>query len=312
MRLASQCEARCSRSRLTWSGNLGTAILRGIITSQKHDDLSSGDITTPSRFIACVKDGHSAMRLEKEFSNPAGEVTVLTNQNVRGVQLADIIILGCEPSALDQVMGASGMVQALAGKLLLSILAGVTAKKIRDSMESGSTSSPPCTIVQVLPNVAARIGESMSVIATPDVPLSDAQSTLVKWIFSRIGSVTEMEQKQMDVATAVAGSGPAFVAIMIEAMSDGAVAMGVPRSDAQLMVAQVFAGAAKMVLDGTHPALLKDRVTTPGGCTIAGLGVMEEAGIRGTLSRTIREATTVVGLLGQGVEKPNRTRFPPR
>ncbi|KAI4156735.1 MAG: hypothetical protein LQ340_000049, partial [Diploschistes diacapsis] len=113
----------------------------------------------------------------------------------------------------------------------------------------------------------------------------------------------------MDASTALCGSGPAFFSLMLEAMIDGAVAMGLPRREAQLMAAQTMKGTAGLVLEGQHPALLRDAVTTPGGCTIGGLLVMEEGWVWGTVARAVREATVVAEQLGRGVVGVNGTRF---
>ncbi|KAH0556390.1 Pyrroline-5-carboxylate reductase [Trichoglossum hirsutum] len=113
----------------------------------------------------------------------------------------------------------------------------------------------------------------------------------------------------MDASTALCGSGPAFFALILEAIADGAVAMGLPRAEAQLMAAQTMKGTAGMVLGGEHPALVREKVGTPGGCTIGGLLVLEEGRVRGTVARAVREATVVAGQLGRGVQGVNGTRF---
>ena len=113
----------------------------------------------------------------------------------------------------------------------------------------------------------------------------------------------------MDVSTALCGSGPAFYALVLEAMADGAVAMGMPRAEAQLMAAQTMKGTAGMVLNGEHPAMVREKVSTPGGCTIGGLLVLEEGRVRGTVARSVREATVVASQLGMGLKGVNGTRF---
>ena len=112
----------------------------------------------------------------------------------------------------------------------------------------------------------------------------------------------------MDVSTALCGSGPAFLALMMESLADGAVAMGLPRAEAQLMAAQTMRGTAGIVLGGEHPALLREKVSTPGGCTIGGLLMLEEGRVRGTVARCVREATVVAGQLGKGVVGVNAPR----
>ena len=164
-------------------------------------------------------------------------------------------------------------------------------------------------VVRVMPNCAALIRESMTVIATSTPPLPALLSRLVEWIFTRIGRVVHLPSTAMDASTALCGSGPAFFALVLEAIADGAVAMGLPRAEAQLMAAQTMKGCADLVLDGEHPAMVREKVSTPGGCTIGGLMVLEEGKVRGTVARGVREATVVAGQLGKGMQGVNGTRF---
>jgi pyrroline-5-carboxylate reductase len=199
------------------------------------------------------------------------------------------------------------MKDALAGKLLISICAGVTVAQIESILYGppearGADFQPPCRAVRVMPNTAAINRESMTVIATSTPPLPPAWDNLVSWIFTRIGLITRLPPTAMDVSTALCGSGPAFFALVLEAMADGAVMMGMPRAEAQFMAAQTMRGTAGMVLGGEHPALVREKVSTPGGCTIGGLFVMEEGTVRGTVARAIRTATEVAGGLGRKKE----------
>ncbi|TKA50812.1 Pyrroline-5-carboxylate reductase [Friedmanniomyces simplex] len=155
----------------------------------------------------------------------------------------------------------------------------------------------------------------MTVIATsPTAPLDPDTDALVTWIFTRIGRVTHMPSANMDACTALCGSGPAFIAVILESMAAGAIAMGVPRDDAYLMAAQTARGMTQLMLKGgeggkaEHPAILRDKVSTPGGCTIGGLLVLEEAGVRGTMAKAVREATVVASQLGEGKSGVNGTR----
>lgn len=201
------------------------------------------------------------------------------------------------------------MREALAGKILVSILAGVTQAQIEECLyPDGDVPADACRVVRVMPNTASFVRESMSVIQASEPPLREEQAALVKGIFDSIGKTVTLGAAQMDASTALCGSGPAFFALVLEAAADGGVAMGLPRAEAQLMAAQTMKGAASLVLSGEHPAVLKDKVSTPGGCTIGGLMVLEEGGVRGVVSRTIREATCVASQLGQGAKNVNGTR----
>ena len=237
-------------------------------------------------------------------------LTVYQNENIKGVQEADVIILGCKPWMLKDLLDVPEVRDALKGKLLISILAGVTAEQIEETLykDTDIPQSDRCHIVRAMPNTAALIRESMTILNPANPPLPQNLEKLVNWIFSRVGRVTTLPIANMDASTSLAGSGPAFCALVLEALADGAVAMGVPRVNAQTMAAQAMRGAAGLVLNGEHPAVLRDKVSTPGGCTMGGLMVLEEGGVRGVVSRSVREATVVASQLGQGVKNVNGTR----
>lgn len=236
---------------------------------------------------------------------------MLQNDNIKGVKEADVIILGCKPQMVKDILEVDGMREALRGKLLISILAGVPVEQIHEILYGDVKMSidDRCRIVRVMPNTASLVRESMTVIATTTPPLPPELNSLVTWIFSRIGKVVHLPPSLMDASTALCGSGPAFMALVLEAIADGAVAMGLPRAEAQLMAAQTMRGTAALVQNGEHPALVREKVSTPGGCTIGGLLVLEEGRVRGTVARAVREATVVASQLGKGVQGVNGTRF---
>lgn len=308
-------------------GTLGIAILSGILSSLSDPKSRSGTTTPsedvlppriPTHFIACVTRPGSAKRIESELSPLTQALVILQNDNLAGVREADVILLACKPYNLSAVLEEKGMREALKGKLLISILAGVPVSQIEDTIYGkGSSDSLPldpaadgrCRIVRVMPNTAALIRQSMTVIATSTPPLPSHLSSLVTWMFTRIGRVTHLPASQMDACTALCGSGPATFALVLEAIADGAVAMGLPRAEAQFMAAQTMKGCAGLVLNGEHPAMVREKVSTPGGCTIGGLLVLEEGSLRGTVARSVREATVVASQLGRGMQGVNGTRF---
>ena len=273
---------------------------------------------TPNKFITCVTRSASVKRIQRELSDFTSSLSVLQNQNLDGVKAADVVLLACKPYNLATVLQEEGMKDALSGKLLISILAGVPVSQIEDTLYGPNSSQTlpedpaedgRCRIVRVMPNTAALIRESMTVIATSNPPLPSHLHSLVEWMFSRIGRVVSLPPNQMDACTALCGSGPATFALVLEAIADGAVAMGLPRAEAQLMAAQTMRGASGLVLNGEHPALVREKVSTPGGCTIGGLLVLEEGSLRGTVARSVREATVVASQLGKGMQGVNGTRF---
>lgn len=308
-------------------GTLGTAILTGIFQSLSGTKdlpissvLPTGEpFDTPTRFIACVTRPSSAHRLERDLVPliPSSKIdlNILCGQNVAAVNSANVVILACKPQLLAPVLREPGMAAALRGKLLISILAGVPVAQIEQVLSqcerevSDQEFDQPFRVVRVMPNTAAFIRESMTVIATSTPPLPGPLDAIVTWIFTRIGRVVRLPPAAMDVSTALCGAGPAFFALVLEAMADGAVAMGLPRDEAREMAAQTMKGCAGMVLNGEHPAMLREKVSTPGGCTIGGLLVLEEGRVRGTMARGVREATVVAAQLGKGVQGVNGTRF---
>jgi pyrroline-5-carboxylate reductase len=310
-------------------GTMGIAILSGILSSlyeiqppkpsflQSQSGTSTPQETPtrlPSRFIACVRRPESAKKVKKALSAYLRVVKIVENDNVAACKEADIILLGCKPYMVQDILSVPGMKEALKGKLLLSICAGVPVSQIEEALYGEVSTGDPvsegkCRVVRAMPNTASGIRESMTVIATSVPPLPADTSALVTWIFKRIGDVVHLPASTMDASTALCGSGPAFFALMLEATIDGAVAMGLPRAEAQRMAAQTMRGAAGLVLAGEHPALLRDKVSTPGGCTIGGLLVLEEGRVRGTVARAVREATVVASQLGKGVQGVNGTRF---
>ncbi|KAF9166191.1 delta 1-pyrroline-5-carboxylate reductase [Actinomortierella ambigua] len=251
----------------------------------------------PSKFIACVNQSESAAKLRKTLNSNMVEILHGAAGNVKGVSQSDVVLLCTKPQIAKAVLSAPGIQEALAGKVVISICAGVTIEQLK------LWTTPTTTIIRAMPNTPCKIREGMTVISCG--PNTDEQSMkFTARIFSTLGRCRILDEKHLDAVTALAGSGPAFACVMLEALADGGVMMGLPRDVATELAAQVLQGAARMVLTtGAHPAAIKDSVTTPGGCTIAGLLTMEDGKIRSTLARTIQEATTVASTLGR--EKKN-------
>jgi pyrroline-5-carboxylate reductase len=214
-------------------GTLGTAILAGVLDAIASQPASSLPPNVPTRFTACVRSVESAKRVRDTVSSLklGSSVEVYTNNNVAGVREADIVLLGCKPYMCSGLLMAPGMSEVLQGKLLVSICAGVKISQLKEMVPSN------CRVIRVMPNTAAKIRESMTVIAAEET-IAEDEKALVKWIFEKIGKALVLDEKHMDVATALCGSGPAFYALIVEAMADGGVMMGVPRKEAVEMAAQ--------------------------------------------------------------------------
>ena len=196
---------------------------------------------------------------------------------------ADVVLLAVKPQSLDGVVDE--LAPVLAGRLVISIAAGVPLKRIADRL-SGNT-----RLIRAMPNAPAMVRQGMSVLAIgPGASEEDRQ--LGQALFEAVGRVSVVEERLMQAVTGLSGSGPAYGYMIIEAMADGGVKMGLPRQVAQLLAAQTLEGAARMVLEtGEHPARLKDCVASPGGTTIAGLHELEQGGLRATLIAAVEAAT---------------------
>jgi len=260
-------------------------------------NVTESDPTLPSRFIACVNREESAKRLRGEFRSLVGgeAIEVTVGQNIAAVQQSDVVLLCCKPQVAHLILNENGVKEALAGKLLISILAGVTITQLSNWV------LPSTTIIRAMPNTPCRIREGMTVVS--NLPPSDSEGLnkeIILKIFSSIGRCRFLDERHFDACTAVSGAGPAFACIFLEAMADGGVMMGLPRAEALELAAQSLQGAARMALQpGAHPAQLKDSVTTPGGCTIAGLLVLEDGRVRSTIARAIQAAADRASELGQ-------------
>ncbi|HDP79678.1 MAG TPA: pyrroline-5-carboxylate reductase [Spirochaetes bacterium] len=205
---------------------------------------------------------------------------------------SDIIVVAVKPDAVAEVLNA--IKDASEGKIIISIAAGVNLATLARHL------GPSRRIFRAMPNTPALVGESMTVIA-PAADIDDGAVETVKAIFASIGKVLVLPEKAMDAVTGLSGSGPAYVFAFIQALTDGGVKMGIPRAQALTLAAQTVLGAARMVLEtGDDPALLRGRVTSPGGTTIEGLHVMERSGFSGIVMDAVEAAALKSRRLGEG------------
>lgn len=210
-------------------------------------------------------------------------LVITTEENQQILDNADIIILAIKPQIFSTVISNLTFNPNVKNPLILSILAGVSLDKLAQGF-------PQFPIVRVMPNTPAVVGEGMTAIS-PNSLVSDHQLTLALSIFKAIGSVIEVPEYLMDAVTGLSGSGPAFVALMIEALADGGVASGLPRAIALQLATQTVLGTAQLIKQqNLHPALLKDQVTSPGGTTIAGVAQLEKNGFRSAVISAVTAA----------------------
>ena len=194
----------------------------------------------------------------------------------------DVLFLSVKPKDAAKAMAENAAV----GKnvLIVSVMAGVTLNKIEAAFPAN-----PC--VRVMPNTPQSVGAGLAAYAL-GTKAEEAHRAFIEKIFGAVGKTAAITENLMDAATGLSGSGPAFVFLAIDALTDGGVAAGLPRKTAQLMAAQTVMGAAKMVLDtGKHPDELRDMVTSPAGTTIAGVRALEKNAFRSSLIEAVLSAT---------------------
>jgi len=221
-----------------------------------------------------------------------GVVTLADNGPVA---LGETLLLAVKPQMLGAVVPTLQRPPNHTGALplVLSILAGVSLGQLEAAF-------PGYPVMRVMPNTPATVGAGISAVAAGQQvqpPHWETTHTLL----GAIGEVVTVPENLMDAVTGLSGSGPAYVALVVEALTDGGVAVGLPRSVAQQLALQTLRGTVELLIqENLHPALLKDRVTSPGGTTIAGIAALERSGLRSALMEAVRAATLRSQALGRG------------
>ncbi|MGO8744753.1 MAG: pyrroline-5-carboxylate reductase [Thermoguttaceae bacterium] len=258
------------------AGQMATALGLGLVKA---------GLAAPERLIASDPSAEALRR----FTVATGGRTTQDNREV--VSASDVMILAVKPQQMAAVFAdLHGMVTA--EKLVVSIAAGVRIARLADGLGSAAR------LVRVMPNTPCLVGLGACGYCLGETATA-GDGELVKRMLQAVGIACQVEEKLLDAVTGLSGSGPAFVYVMIEALSDGGVRMGLPRQIATVLAAQTVRGAAEMVLSsGEHPGVLKDRVTSPGGTTIAGLAAMEAGAVRADLMAAVEAATRRSAELG--------------
>jgi len=257
---------------------MGTAIMRGLLTAKfvRPEALCASDVSS------------------ERLSNLKDELQIATtSSNQELVKFANIVVLAVKPQTVASALGDIGDAWQ-ENTLVVSILAGVSTGTLEAKLP-GSV-----RVIRAMPNTAAVVLESATAVAR-GTRATQADVATALALFGCIGKAVEVPESMMDAVTGLSGSGPAFVLLAIEAMADGAVRVGMPRAMALGLAGQTFLGTARMLLQsGEHPAVLKDRVTSPAGTTIAGLMELEAAGVRHAFAKAVARAAERASELGRG------------
>lgn len=239
-------------------GNMACAMIGGMLQKE---------IVTPQEIIGSCKTADTAQKVAQRFGIET------TTDNTEVAQAADILVLAVKPQFFPEII-AQIKDEVNADALIISIAAGKTMEYIETQF------CRPLKLVRCMPNVPALVGEGITSVSRNE-RVTDEEMKQAMDLMTSMGKASEIPERLIDAVVGVSGSSPAYVFLFIEAMADGAVAAGMPRSQAYEFAAQSVLGSAKMVLEtGRHPGELKDMVCSPGGTTIQAVKVLEEKGLR--------------------------------
>ncbi|MEM9069571.1 MAG: pyrroline-5-carboxylate reductase [Myxococcota bacterium] len=262
-------------------GTMGTSLLRGLLEAEA---------SKPEQIMV------SDPREERRDDLAKTLKIATTASNVEVASFADVILLATKPQVFDRVLREIAPSTGPT-KLVVSIAAGVSIASMEKQLVSGTR------VVRCMPNTPALVREGATGIAA-GTHASEEDLELVRTLFRSVGITETLEENLLDAVTGLSGSGPAFIFVVIEALSDAGVKMGLGRRAAQNLAAQTVLGAAKLLLEtGDHPGRLKDMVCSPGGTTIAGLHTLESGGLRTTLIDAVEKATLRSKELGKDLEE---------
>jgi pyrroline-5-carboxylate reductase len=217
----------------------------------------------------------------------------VTTDNREVARAAELCVLATKPQILDKVLREVGT-ELRAGTLVISVAAGVDTETIEAAVADG------VRVVRAMPNTPALVGAGATAVAAGK-HASEADLAAAKAVFDAVGITVVLDELHLDAVTGLSGSGPAYIFLILEALADAGVKVGLSRRNAQRLAAQTVMGSAKLLLEtDEHPGRLKDMVTSPGGTAIAGLHTLEEGGLRTTLINAVETATKRARELGRG------------
>ena len=259
------------------AGNMAGALILGLIQSE---------VVASAGILASDVKPERLAQLSKEYG------IRVTSDNHALVRDSSIIVLSVKPQVVDKVLTVIGP-DVRRDQLVISIAAGVPIAALEARLPPGTR------VVRTMPNVAAlALAGATAISAGTHATAKDLRAASA--LFEAVGRVVTLDESLLDAVTGLSGSGPAYIMLMIDALADGGVKVGLHRDTALLLAAQTVYGSAKLLLDtGDHPGRLKDMVTSPGGTAIAGLHTLESGGLRRTLIDAVEVATLRAAALGE-------------
>ncbi|HLK39216.1 MAG TPA: pyrroline-5-carboxylate reductase [Polyangiaceae bacterium] len=257
-------------------GNMSAALIKGLL---------HGKVVPPQQIVA------SDVKTDRLDHLRTAHGIRVTSDNHALVRDCDLLVLAVKPQVIDKVLAEIGK-DVRADQLLVSVAAGVPIEAIETKLPAGSR------VVRAMPNTPATVQAGATAIAGGAHAREDDMRT-ARELFEAVGCVVALDETLLDAVTGLSGSGPAYVMLIIEALADGGVKVGLHRDTALLLAAQTVFGSAKLLLEtGEHPGRLKDMVTSPGGTAISGLHTLESGALRKTLIDAVEAATKRASELG--------------
>ncbi len=279
------------RSTLIPAGRKVGVIGAGVMGQTLMKGMLSAGLLTPDQIWAADHSADVRALVEREL-----HVTVVEDYRA-ALPATDVVLVCVKPAQIGPAMTTMREATPAPSTLFISILAGVTTAQLEAAL---GLANP---WVRAMPNTPAVVGQAMTVVCRGADATDDHLET-ARRIFAAVGRCEVVDEHYCNAITALSGSGPAYMYLVLESLADAGVRVGVPRDLALTLVAQTMLGAAKMVLEtGRHPAALRDDVTTPAGCTIGGLLMLEDGKIRSVLARAVEEATRIVDQLGRSANR---------
>jgi pyrroline-5-carboxylate reductase len=259
------------------AGNMAGALIKGLLHA---------GACAPSQILATDVRADRLAQLARDHG------IATSADNAEAAAWADVVVLATKPQVFDRLLTQiAGAVRP--ESLVISIAAGVPASAIEARLAPGTR------VVRTMPNTPAIVEAGATAIAAGTHATAE-DLAVTQAIFASVGVAVQLDESLVDAATGLSGSGPAYIFLIIEALSDAGVKVGLHRDSAQLLAAQTVLGSAKLLLDtGEHPGRLKDMVTSPGGTAIAGLHTLEAGGLRTTLINAVEAATRRAQELGE-------------
>lgn len=268
-------------------------MLGGVLEALFPGETKEASPSKISHFIACTNTQGSAQKLQKQLGRQSPHVEILHQANVAAMEQADVVILGVKPYLVKDVLEEAGVREALAGKLLMSMIP-IPASDLRSFVRGNNTDgTQEPWFVKAIPNVGARYGQSMTIMDAPDSPLPAEEQEFVEWFWNLIGSLKVVSPSLSNAAMMNMTATLAGMSIALEGLLDGSVKEGLRRNDATDIAIQSMKSLVAVLENGTHPSVLRESMASPRGCTIATILSLEKAGVRGTFAQAFLDGAEI-------------------